>query len=333
MGRDDVSRQRQVGAAASRVLDQRVEVIGRLGRGRAHQSWMAHTESYGTVVVKTGLQRPETHVVGRLAEHRRVHTAGIAVPEMLGWSTTTLEMSSRLVAVATFLPGTDAEDWHASVVEGDGAMQSVLRGVGEELARLHRLDTPGFSEHPHADQPVTSSWAELVATRVENLQHTDKPVFRAVDRRVFDAACALVTEQAEAVSSVVSPSVVHGDVYLPNVLVERGCFAALMDLEHLRWLDPVMDFVKPAMWVCEGQPDWAASFVAGYWSVAGCPEQFGERLSVATGLELLTGVLFWARVGEAGMRADYWRRLERWVSSDGADHACASWESSMSEQS
>lgn len=47
------------------------------------------------------------------------------VPEMLGWSMTT----SRLVAVATYLPGTDAEDWHPQLGRGGRAMVIVLHDV------------------------------------------------------------------------------------------------------------------------------------------------------------------------------------------------------------
>lgn len=83
---------------------------------------------------------------------------------------------------------------------------------------------------------------------------------------------------------------------------------------------PVMDFVKPAMWMFEGQPGWAQAFVDGYRLSARWPRCWPERLAVATGLELLAGVDYWARVNDQPMRDDYVRRLRAWVRSEGVDH-------------
>ncbi|MGH3623494.1 MAG: phosphotransferase [Sciscionella sp.] len=125
----------------------------------------------------------------------------------------------------------------------------------------------------------------------------------------------------EEVSPVARPAVAHLDVYMPNILLDdEGGFRVLLDLEHLRWVDPVMDFVKPAMWMFPDQQSWAEAFADGYQAAGPWPACWSERLAVATGMELLTGVEYWTRVADHAMREDYLRRLRVWVRSDGADH-------------
>jgi aminoglycoside phosphotransferase (APT) family kinase protein len=164
-----------------------------------------------------------------------------------------------------------------------------------------------------------STWGAYVAGRVERLE-------RAYDRTAVDSGASvaaglkLLRLLAEDVSPSVSPAVAHLDVYLPNLLLdESGGFRALLDLEHVKWVDPAMDFVKPAMWIFEKHPEWFAAFLKGYEAVGGRGPRWAERVSVATGLELLTGVQYWMEVGAVEMFQDYLHRLEDWIRSDGAD--------------
>ncbi len=141
-----------------------------------------------------------------------------------------------------------------------------------------------------------------------------------------DAMASVLRSTGAALRQLHQVSVpAFGDVYLPNILVDaQGRFRALLDLEHVRWVDPAMDFVKPAMWMFEGRPEWADAFADGYGIAKAQPPCWPERLSVATGLELLTGVDYWTRVRDEAMREDYLRRLRAWVRSDGVRHVWSS---------
>src|SRR5690606_28626214 len=130
---------------------------------------------------------------------------------------------------------------------------------------------------------------------------------------------------ADDVSPHVRPAVAHLDVYLPNILVgDKGRLRILLDPEHVRWADRVMDFVKPAMRMVAERPGWGGACADGCRSAGTWPGRWSERVSVATGLELLTGVQYWIRVADHEMREDYLRRLRAWVRSDGAAHVWAS---------
>lgn len=261
-------------------------------------------------------------VLDRLAEHRRVWAHGVPVPKLLAIAASSAAVGGRLLIVSEYLPGRDAEDASRSL--SASAMAAVLRSAGTAVARLHQVPVETFGD------PVTGlgvgpdTWGSVVASRVEELARVYHDRNGTVEHSVITLASAgltLLSRLAGEVSPVVRPGVVHLDLHLPNVLVDpAGRFPLLLDLEHVRRVDPVMDFVKPAMWMFGGRPEWAQAFVDGYRLSAMWPDRWPERLAVATGLELLTGVEYWARVKDQPMRKDYVRRLRAWVRSEGVDH-------------
>ena len=223
--------------------------------------------------------------------------------------------------VFEYLPGMDAEE--ALRATNTATALAVMRGTGAALARLHGVPVDNFGDPLAGIGVGPVFWSEVVASRAVAL----RTAYQGLDGAplaLAEAGIDLLCELADDVSPVVRPAVAHLDVYLPNILVEGGRFRALLDLEHLRWVDPVMDFVKPAMWMFTDRPAWSEAFVDGYRSARTWPEHWSERLSVATGLELLTGVPYWTRVADHGMREDYLHRLRAWVRSDGTAHVWAS---------
>jgi aminoglycoside phosphotransferase (APT) family kinase protein len=163
-------------------------------------------------------------------------------------------------------------------------------------------------------------WEEVVTSRIERLRSAYHDI-DDVSVSLVDDGMALVCRLAQGLSPVVRPAVAHLDVHLPNILLDHQAqFRALLDLEHVRWVDPVMDFVKPAMWIFTHRPGWAEAFVEGYRATGGWPARWPQRISVASGLELLTGVEYWTRVSDQEMREDYLQRLWTWVRSDGETH-------------
>ncbi len=290
-------------------------VRGLLTGGRRHTSWVLDTP-VGPVVGKL-ITGPSPSMEARLREHRRAWQVGVPVTRILAFSTSTAALGPDMVVVAEFVAGTDAEAALPSL-EPDVAIR-VMRDAGGAIAALHGMGALCFGdpERSGADaDPV--SWAEYVGARAADLAESHRRV-DGVSEAVLATGRGLVVELAEAVSSVVEPVPVHGDVYLPNLLLsEEGRFVALLDLEHMRWLDPIMDFVKPAMWMFGDRPDWAEAYAQGYETPRGLPRRCTERFSVCMGLELLTGVEYWQQVGNPAMAQDYSTRLRRWVDSGGA---------------
>lgn len=313
----------RVAAAVEELLPDAVpvRVMARLRRGRSHVSWVLDS-SLGRLVGKVRLGGHDEVVLNRLAEHCRVWEHGIPVPKLLGIAASSEAVGGRLLIVSEYLPGRDADE--ASKSLSANAMAAVLHSAGTAVARLHEVPVETFGDSSTGLGIGPDTWGAVVASRVEGLARVYRDqngMFEPAVTTLASAGLTLLSRLAAEVSPVVRPGVAHLDLHLPNILVDpAGRFRLLLDLEHVRRVDPVMDFVKPAMWMFEGQPEWAQAFVDGYRLFAQWPQRWPERLAVSTGLELLTGVNYWARVNDQSMREDYVRRLRVWLRSDGVNH-------------
>lgn len=316
---------RQIVAGVERLLPDAAPVrpVAVLRRGRSHVSWVLDS-GLGPLVGKVALGEHHQVVVDRLDEHRRVWEHGVPVSRPLAFTPGSDAVGNRLLIVSESLPGRDADE--ASRLLPDATMVDAMQATGSAVACLHQVPVTAFGDPATGLGVGPDAWSAAVAGRIELLRRA----YRDIDGVAADpvsAGLVLLGRLADDVSPVVWPAVTHLDVYLPNVLLDdKGRFRVLLDLEHVRWVDPVMDFVKPAMWMVAGRPAWAEAFADGYRAVGGWPDRWIERLSVVTGLELLTGVEYWTRVTDHQMREDYLRRLRAWVRSDGADHV---WPSRM----
>lgn len=224
-----------------------------------------------------------------------------------------------------YLPGVDADE--GLTVFSAARLVEAMRDTGGAVARLHQVPVAGFGDPAVGLGVGPGTWSGVVAGRIESL----RSVYRIIDdlpTGLVDAAMTLLGRLTDEISPVVRPAVAHLDIYLPNILLDdHGRFRLLLDLEHVRRVDPVMDFVKPAMWIFTNRPAWGEAFVDGYRAEGEWPTRWSGRVAVATGLELVTGVEYWTRVADREMREDYLRRLRLWVRSDGAAHV---WSSIMS---
>ncbi len=317
----------RVAVAVERLLPDAAPVrpVRALRSGRSHRSWVLES-GIGRLVGKVQLTDHTEVVLDRLAEHRRVAEHDVPVPRLLGFTPSSETVGGRLLIVAEYLEGQDAEEASSSLPAD--LMVDALRLAGSALAQLHRVPVPAFGDAVIGLRPGPRTWGEVVASRAELLRRAygdRNGEMESASMSVISTGLDMLNRLGDAVSRLVRPAVAHLDMYLPNILLGvDGRFRALLDLEHLRWVDPAMDFVKPAMWMFEGRPEWADAFANGYGVAERRPPLWSERLSVATGLELLTGVDYWTRVKDQAMREDYLRRLRRWVRSDGAEHVWSS---------
>ena len=214
----------------------------------------------------------------RLAEHRRVWEHGVPVPRLLAFTASSDLAGGRMLIVFEYLPGRDAED--ASHFVSPSTMVNAMRATGSAVARLHQVPVEAFGDPVTGLGAGPATWSEVVAGRIEMLRRVYGHV-EGVPAAVVPAGLALLGTLADSVSPVVRAAVAHLDVYLPNVLLDdEGRFCALLDLEHVRRVDPVMDFVKPAMWMVAGRPGWADAFADGYRAAGAWPDRWAERLAV-----------------------------------------------------
>ncbi|MFX0576933.1 phosphotransferase family protein [Nocardia nepalensis] len=255
-------------------------------------------------------------LAARMAEHRRLCEYRVPVAPLLAFAEACPAVGDRPLVVLEYVSGIDAEE--AAPLLPAPVMVEVVRSTGAAVGQLHRVPVAGFGDPVVGLGSGPRTWPEVVEGRTRRLLKTSTADSSVA--ALLGSATDLVCDLAAALTTV-HPASSHLDVYLPNILLDRqGRFLRLLDLEHLRWVDPVLDFVKPAMWMFEDRPEWAEAFASGYTSVAGWPQLWEQRISVATGLELISGVDYWAQVGDWDMFEDYSRRLGVWLDSDGAEH-------------
>lgn len=287
-----------------------VRPLRRMRKGRSHISWLLDTAE-GLVLGKVAVRPPSPAVAERLDEHRRAGAHGVPVPRLLAWTEASPPVGGRMLLACDYLPGLDAEELLPRLSQEQRA--GMMRQAGAALARLHRVSAPGFGDPASGVGTGPDTWDDYVAGRLTQLRHHHAEAGTASIAWVAEAI-SMVERLAARVSPWVRPALVHHDVYLPNLLAgDDGEFVALLDLEHLRRVDPVTDFVKPAMWVFEFHPELAEPFREGYRAVNGWPQDFEQRFALVMGLELLTGIPYWRQVGDRTMADDYLHRLRCWL--------------------
>jgi len=298
-----------------------------IGRGFAGESWRVEGEA-GPMTARIALRDPDGHrLANAAAAASEARALGVVTPRMLHAATAHPAFGGRPFSVAEFLPGRDGEDEVPRMTAGDRAR--FFTEWGEAIARLHQERRDGGSAGQAAAAParITSSavfaadalghgqaatWRDVVDGRLEVV-----PARFAAAGLDFgaDAAEAVtrIRAGARAVSGVVRPTLVHNDLYLANTLAEAGAFAGLLDFEYARVWDPTSDFVKLTLLVFDTHSAARAAFLSGYRRVRPLPEDFEARLTVALGLELVSGLPSFHRWGDAGVLALYRRALERWL--------------------
>ena len=185
--------------------------------------------------------------------------------------------------------------------------EGFFRDFGRAVARLHAVD-PGYFAEEFASGRRAQTWIALVEARLAEVAERHRRV-AVLAREQVQAALGAIRAAARSVVSLVKPSLVHRDLYLPNTLVTAGRFRCLLDFEHARSSDALSDFVKLRMWVFEVVPGAEAPFLAGYGQDPMKIADAAARQRVAVGLELLSGLVYFTTTGQPAMVADYRRRL------------------------
>ena len=169
------------------------------------------------------------------------------------------------------------------------------RGVGRELARVHRLvtvcpDPQGYLDTP-GDEPDPD---RLLATLVADQR------LEATAARDLAVACRELDQTAPAADVAFT----HGDVHSMNVMCgDGGELLALIDWGDAGWSDPMADFA--------GMPlDAISDAVAGYEAEAGGPLDAAARARLIRGKVVRT-LDHCARHSERALDADALRRFAR----------------------
>jgi aminoglycoside phosphotransferase (APT) family kinase protein len=168
---------------------------------------------------------------------------GLPVPEVLDRGGDD-RLSWSLTAA---MPGTAYE--HLCVQPAPAGLRDLVREVAALLRALHSWSVPGelaeMLKRPGTDpDPLHRAGSELVLPTSQALRLIPLAgQLPFVDHGVLDAAAARLADLADPVTAG-GEVVLHGDLYLGNVLVHGGHVSALIDFEFSRMGPPDLELIS-----------------------------------------------------------------------------------------
>lgn len=116
----------------------------------------------------------------------------------------------------------------------------------------------------------------------------------------------------------VTPTFVHGDLHLENVILKDNHIVGLIDFERCKFLDSYYDFVKLFLWVFEEYSEYYGDFLNGYEYTNIITDDFSERVGLYLGIEYLYFIeYFGCKYYDPNMLNVYRNKLELWTEHSG----------------
>ncbi|MGS2645584.1 phosphotransferase [Streptosporangium sp. LJ11] len=193
--------------------------------------------------------------------------AGVPIPELLraGFDDPVLGGDYLILSALDGVP------WNrAKPAEAD--RRALRRELGGHLARLNAI-TGDVYGYPHAGL-TGDTWREAFLTMTGALLADAGRYATPLPRPVPEIAAA-IESGAGALDEVVTPRLVHFDVWPGNVFLTRDetpRIQAIIDHERAFWGDPLADFVTPTIF---GRLDESDPIIAGYREAGGVVEFTG----------------------------------------------------------
>jgi aminoglycoside phosphotransferase (APT) family kinase protein len=210
-------------------------------------------------------------------------------------------------AVLDFIEGRRASDLVPQLGADDRSR--FFLALARQCRTLHSASVDPFA-NAATGHPAFATWGALIDDRVAAIppRYAAAGVPLSEDvQRAMDRLRAL----GERVSPAVEPALVHHDVYLENVLVTPSGEPVLIDFEHAKIWDPLADWAKLELLEFPRYPDAAAAFAEGY-GLAAVPYE-AERRAIAVGLEIVWGIPYFVRWGDAAIAARFGEALRPWL--------------------
>lgn len=162
--------------------------------------------------------------------------------------------------LATELPGAN---WWAQRSRITGAERTRLRTeLGHVVAALHQVRGDGFG---YPQREPASSWRSAFLAMLD-LVLADAERFAAPLPWPVERIRQAVRRHADVLDEVVTPVLVHFDLWAGNILVDSGRITGLVDGERAFWGDPLADLASVALFAdIEQDP----AFVSGYRAAGG----------------------------------------------------------------
>ncbi len=111
-----------------------------------------------------------------------------------------------------------------------GEQETIVAELVEAMKVIHHLPAPSFG-YDRPDQPLYDSWAEFLSAKFNHTREEIQALGIRMVPGVLELAGAYFEEHQHVLESG-HPALVHGDLTLVNILVERGHVTAILDFEY-----------------------------------------------------------------------------------------------------
>jgi aminoglycoside phosphotransferase (APT) family kinase protein len=187
----------------------------------------------------------------------------------------------------------------------------VSETIGDWLGRIHGVHAERFggllSERQDVDWHAAAT--EKVRHALAPLAPDQLPASAATIRQAFADAIARTPLEQPA-------SLVHGDLYFDNVLLDRGKAVCLLDFEHAAYLDRFCEFGKLNELLFEWWTGSEEPLLAAYRDLQPPAPGDAERRWLGVGLYELAQLAYFAR-WQADLVPVYRARLDGWLTASG----------------
>ena len=262
----------------------RVDGVRPLDAGYTSRQWVADTDE-GRLLVKAPVrERDPEHLRRLVATTRRAAEAGVPVVRYRAVVAHSPAFGGPM-AVQEFADGTPADQlWDAM---DSAAREAFAADLGSVVGRLHASAGPWFGDVLGRERHGAARAA--LHALVERRLGEAPPELRAELRAVGRALHAGV----ETVPMDEPASLLHGDLWRPNVLLRGGRIQCLLDFEHGGWGDRFLDFGKLEEHVFAHDPIRPA-FLEAYAEVCPLPAGWEERAALGRAVHALSMAAYFA---------------------------------------
>ncbi|MCB9135164.1 MAG: phosphotransferase [Anaerolineales bacterium] len=143
---------------------------------------------------------------------------------------------------------------------------SLWRQCGEIVQRMHATSGEWFG-YPFPG--FHAQWSDVVLERFSRISQSMEA--HELKLPTFDAIFKFIRNQSHIFDEIVRPSLLHGNLWTFNFLVERGedgpTITGVLDMERAWWGDPRADWIMFLLALRRENPQWEAriaTFEAGY---------------------------------------------------------------------
>ena len=193
----------------------------------------------------------------------------------------------------------------------DEKKKDFFYSFGEMTGQMHKIKSNQFSEDLLGYRPF-SSVAEFCENRVKHSIETIRK-----NELLPKSSLSLVENKLKnkwyVLNNIDTPSFVHGDLHLGNVLWNDGHIVGIIDFESCKFLDSLYDFVKLKLWVFDEYSQYYSDFLEGYSNTNKLPDDMDERLDIYMGVEYLYFIEYFGhKYYQEDMLTRYQNKIKQW---------------------